>query len=120
MHNYFMYYCNMDRNKEFLSGTLTSLILSLLDNHGRMYGYEICQKAKELSSGEINLTEGAIYPALHRLEKKGIVESSKEKVNGRVRKYYSIKKEQEIAARQKINSLLHFMQNINGILTAEK
>ena len=71
MHNYFRYVCRMDTNKEFLSGTLASLILGLLDNHGRMYGYEICQKAKELSAGEIVLTEGAIYPALHRLEKPG-------------------------------------------------
>jgi len=109
----------MESNKEFLSGTLASLILGLLGNHGRMYGYEICQKAKELSAGEILLTEGAIYPALHRLEKKGIIESSKEKVNGRNRKYYHIKKDQKSAAKLKVKALLNFMQNINGILMPE-
>jgi len=110
----------METNKEFLSGTLASLILGLLNNYGRMYGYEICQKAKELSAGEILLTEGAIYPALHRLEKKGVIESSKEKVNGRDRKYYRIKKDQKVAANLKVKALLHFMQNINNILTSEK
>ncbi|MGB0166214.1 MAG: PadR family transcriptional regulator [Luteibaculum sp.] len=66
------------------------MLLSLLDEQGRMYGYEITQIVKQRSNGEIVLTEGALYPSLHKLEATGLVETSKEKTNGRVRKYYSL------------------------------
>ena len=55
-----------------------------------MYGYEICQHVSTRSDRLIHFTEGAIYPSLHRLEKKGLLKSRKEKIDGRVRKYYSI------------------------------
>ena len=63
----------MDSNKKFLSGTLKTIVLALLRDNGRMYGYEICQKTKEATNNQINLTEGAIYPTLHRLEKEGLI-----------------------------------------------
>ena len=106
----------MNDHKEFLSGTLSGIILGLLSQNGRMYGYEICQLAKTLSGNEIELTEGALYPALHRLEKKGLLTSTKEKVNGRTRKYYSIKQESSQLAKEKINALISFSQQLHNIL----
>ena len=38
-----------------------------------MYGYEITQKVKELTKNKIQITEGALYPLLHKLEAEGIV-----------------------------------------------
>lgn len=103
-------------NPDFLKGTLSTIILSLLDQNGRMYGYEICQKTKELSKNTIVLTEGAIYPALHKMEKKGIITSTKEKVNGRVRKYYSINMDNKSIVQQQIDSLHNFMNALHLII----
>jgi DNA-binding PadR family transcriptional regulator len=115
-----MYVCQttiiMSKNKSFLSGTLTTIILSLLKRNGKMYGYEICQSAKEETNNIIQLTEGAIYPALHKLEKKGIVVSSKEQVNGRIRKYYAISISHADTAQNEIDSLYDFTHIIQALL----
>ena len=55
-----------------------------------MYGYQITQRVRELSDGELELTEGALYPTLHKLEKAGMIVAEKERVGGRVRKYYRL------------------------------
>ena len=61
--------------KELLKGTIGPIILRLLNEHGKMYGYEISQRVKELSDGRIQIKEGSLYPALRRLEDKGFVSS---------------------------------------------
>ena len=106
----------MNTSKEFLSGTLNTIILALLKEHGKMYGYEICQQAKVRTNDQIQLTEGAIYPALHKLEKKGIIVSSKARVNGRVRKYYAIEKEQIPVVEAKIKALYDFNLLIQSLI----
>ena len=46
-------------SNEILKGTIKPLIIKLINDNGRMYGYQITQKVKELSSDNIILTEGA-------------------------------------------------------------
>jgi len=104
----------MDSNKKFLNGTLNTIVLALLKDNGKMYGYEICQKTKTKTDNSILLTEGAIYPTLHRLEKEGLIISSKEKVNGRTRKYYSI----NVSSIQEVNSQIHLLSQFTGHLRA--
>ena len=53
-----MYYCPM-YSQELIKGTLKTIVLSLLSEHDRMYGYEITQHVKDKTAGEIQLTEGA-------------------------------------------------------------
>ena len=65
---------------------------------------------------QILLTEGAIYPALHKLEKKGIIVSSKARVNGRVRKYYAIEKKQSGIVEEKIKALYDFNVLIQSLI----
>jgi len=77
-------------SKELIKGSLKTLLLSLLDEQGEMYGYEITQTVKERTSEGIQLTEGALYPALHKLEDKGFVSTHHKIVNGRNRKYYTL------------------------------
>ena len=84
-----MYICLM-YSKELFKGTLKTLILHLLQNEGRMYGYQITQKVKTLTDDQLVLTEGALYPTLHKLEKAGLIVAEKEKVGGRTRKYYRL------------------------------
>jgi PadR family transcriptional regulator len=58
---------------------------------GESYGYAILRRINELSGGELDWTEGLLYPLLHRLERLGYVESSWQSVTGeRRRKYYRI------------------------------
>ncbi|AHF16281.1 PadR family transcriptional regulator [Niabella soli] len=73
-------------------GCLEPIILKLLGDNGRMYGYEITQRVKKLTAGELKITEGALYPLLHRLEAEGVLEVETENMGNRVRKYYSLTK----------------------------
>jgi DNA-binding PadR family transcriptional regulator len=102
----------MDSNKKFLNGTLNTIVLALLKENGKMYGYEICQKAKTKTDSHILLTEGAIYPTLHRLEKEGLIISSKEQVNGRTRKYYSI----NVSSLPQVDYQIHLLSQFTGHL----
>ncbi|WP_299121619.1 PadR family transcriptional regulator [uncultured Winogradskyella sp.] len=87
-----MYICDM-YSKELTKGTLQPIILSLINNKGRMYGYEITQEVKKMTSGKIDISEGALYPILHKLEAKKVLETQKVFIGKRVRKYYKVTKE---------------------------
>ena len=76
--------------KDMVAASAKPLLLSIL-SEGESYGYEIIQKVRDLSHGEIEWSDGMLYPVLHRLERDGLIESEwKEAENGRERKYYSI------------------------------
>ena len=75
-------------NQDFLRGTLKTIVLRLLAQQGRMYGYEITQAVEERSGGELTLTFGALYPVLHKLEAEGLLITQSQEVDGRLRKYY--------------------------------
>lgn len=77
-------------NQEFLRGTLKTIVLQLLVQQGRMYGYEITQAVEERTGGELTLTFGALYPVLHKLEDEGLLITESQEVNGRLRKYYRL------------------------------
>jgi DNA-binding PadR family transcriptional regulator len=77
-------------NQKLYKGSLQTIILKLLEENDKMYGYEITQKVKELTKGELNITEGALYPALHKLEADGLLDVEVAKVDNRLRKYYKL------------------------------
>ena len=64
-------------------GTLENIILKLLAKEVKMYGYQMTQRAKEITEGHLEMTEGALYPILHKLEADGIIFAEIQKVNGR-------------------------------------
>ena len=72
-------------------GTLPTLILEALVREPS-HGYRIAQGIKERSKGVLDFKEGTLYPALHKLENEGLVESYEEAENGRLRRYYRITK----------------------------
>jgi PadR family transcriptional regulator, regulatory protein PadR len=77
-------------SKELIGASATPIILSVLYN-GDNYGYEIVQKVKELSGGEIKWKEASIYPVLKKLENNGMIKSYwKTQENQRPRKYYTL------------------------------
>lgn len=73
-----------------IKGSLSAVILQLLQLNGRMYGYEITRAVREGSKGKTRITEAALYPALHRLEAAGLLDTETEIVEGRSRKYYKL------------------------------
>ncbi len=105
-------------SKELIRGTLRTIVLKLLSENGRMYGYEITQKVKELSSDEITLTFGALYPTLHKLEKEGVVTTASEEVDHRTRKYYTLTKKGNEAAQVKIREYFDFSRTMNLIMSS--
>ena len=83
-----MYLCGM--NSKLFRGSLDTIIIKLLSEQEEMYGYEITQKVKQLTDGNFQITEGALYPALHRLEAKGLLETTTRNIGNRFRKYYKL------------------------------
>ena len=110
-----MYICLMYSN-ELLKGTLKTIILKLLAENNRMYGYEITQRVKELSGEEIQLTEGALYPMLHKLEKEGLLVTEKVSIGKRVRKYYSLTPEGSHSTKVKLEEFANFVKTMQLIL----
>jgi PadR family transcriptional regulator, regulatory protein PadR len=74
-----------------LKGTLPTLILETLAQEPS-HGYRIAQRIKERSQGVLDFKEGTLYPALHKLENEGLVESYEGMEQGRPRRYYRITK----------------------------
>ncbi|HEV2215256.1 MAG TPA: PadR family transcriptional regulator [Terracidiphilus sp.] len=72
-------------------GTLPTLILETLARRS-CHGYGIAQQIKERSSGVLDFKEGTLYPALHKLENEGMIDSFDEVENGRTRRSYRITK----------------------------
>jgi len=70
-------------------GTLPALILEALVQEPR-HGYRIAQRIKERSQGVLDFKEGTLYPALHKLENQGLVESYEGAEKGRPRRDYRI------------------------------
>ena len=84
-----------------------------------MYGYEITQKVKELTAGKVALTEGALYPMLHKLESDGVLITEKEYVGKRLRKYYSLTPAGKSVVAQKVNELTEFLATMRDLLKTQ-
>jgi DNA-binding PadR family transcriptional regulator len=85
MHN------DMRPSKELVAASATPLVLSILQK-GPSYGYAIIQDVRALSGGELEWSEGMLYPVLHRLEDQGLIESFEKRGDtGRARRYYRLR-----------------------------
>lgn len=121
MHNFPMYVgklyiCFMSTTNGMLKGSLQTIILKLLQENDKMYGYEITQKVKEITNGEILLTEGSMYPSLHKMEAEGILSTSTELVDNRMRKYYALTKEGQKEVETKMQEARSFIGNLELLL----
>lgn len=105
----------MVKNKLY-KGSLATVILRLLEENDRMYGYEICQKVKSLTDGQLTVTEGALYPALHKLEGDGLLSVEYQKVDGRIRKYYRLTENGVKETARKVAELKAFVQQMQALL----
>ena len=104
---------------ELLKGTLSTIILRLLEEKGRMYGYEITQLVKDMSGEKILVKEGSLYPALHKLEADGLIISEEVFIGKRARKYYTLTKPGKNAAKEAVDELLDFLKTIHTLVTTQ-
>ena len=83
----------MSISKDLVAASATPMVLSIL-SEGPSYGYAIIKRVNDLSGGQLQWTDGMLYPVLHRLEKQGLIEAEWGKSEeGRRRKYYHIKEQ---------------------------
>lgn len=113
-----MYLGSMN-SKELLKGTLNVIILKLLSERERMYGYEMYQQVKELSDGKILLKDGSLYPALQKLTNDGLLSFKEENVGGRVRKYYYITKKGLKEKTVYVEEFKDFLHTVNKVVFPE-
>jgi PadR family transcriptional regulator, regulatory protein PadR len=79
-------------SKELVAASTVPLVLSVL-TEGEEYGYALIQRVRELSGGKIEWTEGMLYPVLHWMEERELIESEwREGDSKRRRKYYFLNK----------------------------
>lgn len=83
----------MELNKDLVAASATPLVLAILAE-GDSYGYAVIKRVAELSRGQLQWTDGMLYPVLHRLERQELI-AAKWGVSetGRKRKYYRITKQ---------------------------
>ncbi|MBM4169095.1 MAG: PadR family transcriptional regulator [Ignavibacteria bacterium] len=80
----------MEFNKDLIAASSTPIVLAIL-SEGDSYGYAIIKRVQELSGGQMEWTDGMLYPVLHQLERLGLVKARWEEAeSGRRRKYYRI------------------------------
>ena len=81
----------MHIDKDLVAASATPLVLGILADEGASYGYAILKRIRELSGGNLEWTDGMLYPLLHRLERLGHVQAAWDRAdNGRRRRVYAI------------------------------
>ena len=94
----------MKASKDLVAASATPIILSVL-LEGESYGYEIIRRVRMLSAGTLDWSEGMVYPALRRLEERGLLKARWVAADGeRRRRYYSIttRGREELAAEREV------------------
>jgi PadR family transcriptional regulator, regulatory protein PadR len=103
-------------SSELIKGTLKTIVLKLLADNKRMYGYEITQLVKTLTKDKILITEGALYPTLHALESEGLVTTDIEYIGKRIRKYYRLSPEGKAKTKEKVSEFADFIATMKFLL----
>ncbi len=102
-------------NRERLKGNLDLLLLSVL-SAGPAHGYAVITSLRARSEGAFDLPEGTVYPALHRLERTGLLASSWADADGRRRRVYALTGEGEAALNAERTQWKRFAGGISLVL----
>ncbi len=102
--------------RELLKGSTDSLLLCLISREA-MYGYQIIKELEKRTEGYFQFKEGTLYPALHRLERAGLIKGKWQKLeNGQERRYYSITEKGEKAMSERVRTWVGFYEAVNRIV----
>ena len=105
----------MKINKELLKGSTSLLVLRLLETEN-MYGYEMIEVLRQRSQNVFELKAGTLYPLLHSLEEKNLLNAYEKEISGKVRKYYSITKEGRKALGRKEEEWKEYSEAVAKVL----
>ena len=106
------------KKSDLLQGTLDLLILKTLAP-GPLHGYGIAQRILITSRETLDVQQGSLYPALHRMERKGLVESEwKESEAGRMAKFYSLTRTGRKQLADELDQWARYARAINWVLEA--
>jgi len=101
---------------DILKGNTLTLILSLLEEQP-MYGFQISREIERRSQGTLRFREGLLYPALHQLEREGLVEAEwQSSSQGPRRKYYQLTSRGKREAEKQRKRWLAFSGAVNRVL----
>ena len=104
---------------ELVKGTLDVLVLKAL-SWGAMHGYAVSRWIRDVTDEALSIEEGALYPALHRLERKGWLESEWDLTDSnRQAKFYRMTAEGRRALRSETTSWARFTEAVSRVLTAK-
>lgn len=106
-------------DQKLYRGSLQTIVLNLLKTQNKMYGYEITQKVKEITNGELLITEGALYPTLHKLESNGFLSVEVKNVGNRKRKYYFLTEEGINEHDNKLSELESYISTMQTIINSK-
>jgi PadR family transcriptional regulator PadR len=98
-----------------IKGNLPLLILHVLSD-GPKHGYAITKQIKRGSGDILDVAEGSLYPMLHDLEKRGLIEAFEETVSGRLRRCYRLTKAGHRTLADQIDEWKQYSQAVNLLL----
>jgi PadR family transcriptional regulator PadR len=103
-------------SRELKKGSMQICIMSLLSKK-RKYGFQIIKELRERSMGFFDLKEGTLYPALHRLEKKGFLKSEWVTEHSKIpRKYYQLTEEGRAILKEAKREWEEMVRSCNEVL----
>ena len=106
------------RQIDLLQGTLDLLILKTLSG-GPNHGYGIAMRIHQLSDDELRIEEGSLYPALYRMEDKGLIESECGVTeNNPKAKFYKLTRKGRTAAQGELDGWLRLSRAVSRVLRA--
>jgi PadR family transcriptional regulator PadR len=109
----------MSERHDINKSSIDSLLLSLISEQP-LYGYQMIKDLDGRSQGYFKFKEGTLYPALHKLEKSGMVEGKWQTLtSGQKRKYYHITEKGLEALKIKRNSWIEFLKAMNLVIQSQ-
>jgi PadR family transcriptional regulator, regulatory protein PadR len=100
---------------EVLKGHLDGMLLAVLEE-GPLHGYAIMEALRASSGGQFDLPTGTVYPALHRLERAGMVQGKWSEVGGRARRAYELTAAGRHALASERDTWRQFSAAVNALL----
>ncbi len=109
----------MNYGRELLKGNTDSLLLCLISREPT-YGYQIVKEMEKRSNGYFRFKEGTLYPALHRLEREGLVAAKWQILpNGQQRRYYHMTEKGQQVLATRLATWQDFSTAVKAVTQAE-
>lgn len=105
------------KTSDLIKGHLDPMILSIVESEP-LHGYAIIDELRRRSRGELDLPEGTVYPALHRLEREGWIASAWDDSTGRRRRVYRLSRAGRRALAAQREEWKRFSSTVSTVLGA--